>query len=100
MQILRVEPRGRRSSIVRVSGVGSSVGVEIYKVRHFRCRSLKGKGSRSGIRIVYAYLPDENKIVFIEAYTKQKQSNHNKGRIYKYFHKTKGLYYQTKKVQS
>lgn len=27
----------------------------IYKARKFACRSLKGKGSQSGIRIIYSY---------------------------------------------
>ena len=36
-------------------------GTEIYKVKHFRCKALS-KGSRSGIRVIYAYFPDNPKV--------------------------------------
>ena len=39
---------------------------EIYKARKFACRSLKGKGVYSGIRVVYAYFKEEDKIELIE----------------------------------
>jgi len=34
----------------------------------FSCKSLKGKGVRSGIRIIYAYYEEEDIIEFIEIY--------------------------------
>ena len=37
---------------------------KIFKVKKFACRSLKGKGARSGLRIIYAYFEEENKIEF------------------------------------
>ena len=40
----------------------------IYKVRHFRCKALKGKGSRSGIRVIYAYEQDKALVTLIEVY--------------------------------
>ena len=46
-------------------------GPEIYKARKFACRSLKGKGVYSGIRIIYAYFEDEDKVELIEIYYKQ-----------------------------
>lgn len=69
----------------RISDLGAGVRLPIYKVRHFRCASLKGRGSRSGIRVIYALNQDENKIIFIEMYSKSTQSNHNRERILKYF---------------
>lgn len=69
----------------RISGLGAGVSLPIYKVRHFRCASLKGKGSRSGIRVIYAFKEDEDKIIFIEMYHKNDQSNHNRERILMYF---------------
>ena len=39
----------------RISDLGKNVKFPVYKVTHFRCSDLKGKGSRSGIRIVYAF---------------------------------------------
>lgn len=92
-QAINVEPRGRPPQIVRVP-LGSLIEVEVYKVKHFRCKSLQGKGSRSGIRVVYAHIPDKNEIIFIEAYFKKDDSTDcDKKRIEKYFNKTNGLYY-------
>lgn len=42
----------------------------IYKVTKFACKALKGKGARSGMRLIYSYHPDEKKVVFIELYYK------------------------------
>jgi hypothetical protein len=44
--------------------------IQIYKIKKFTCKVLKGKGSRSGIRVVYAFHKLENKIVYIEIYYK------------------------------
>lgn len=84
---LSVEPRGRNPHIVRVSGLGNEIKSEIYKVKHFRCRALRGKGAKSGIRVIYAYLHSNEKIVFIEMYHKSKKSNFDKKRIFRYFSK-------------
>jgi len=69
----------------RISGLGEEVKVPIYKLKHFRCKSLKGKGSRSGIRVIYAYQQDKDKVTLIEVYHKNKQENENRERILKYF---------------
>jgi mRNA-degrading endonuclease RelE of RelBE toxin-antitoxin system len=42
----------------------------IYKARKFACRSLKGKGVRSGIRVIYAYEEDTDRIELVEIYYK------------------------------
>ncbi len=42
----------------------------IYKAKKFACRSLKGKGVRSGIRVIYAYFEKEDRIELIEIYYK------------------------------
>ena len=60
----------------------------IYKARKFACRSLKGKGSRSGIRVIYAFYPDNNKIEFIEIYFKGDKENEDKERIEEYLKET------------
>ena len=84
--VLEVTLPDRLRGTVRISGLGEDVKVPIYKVKHFRCQSLKGKGSRSGIRIIYAYEEDEDKITFIEIYyEKDGKRNHNEKRIQKYF---------------
>ncbi len=58
---------------------------KIYKVKKFACKSLKGKGVMSGIRIIYAYYNKEDIIEFIEIYYKSDKSNENKKRILNYY---------------
>ncbi|MBU0693919.1 MAG: hypothetical protein KKC11_04545 [Candidatus Omnitrophica bacterium] len=72
--------------VVRISDLGVNYP-EIYKARKFACRSLKGTGSRSGIRIIYAYYPDQEKIEFIEIYYKGDTDNENRQRILEYYKK-------------
>lgn len=68
-----------------VTGLGANVKTSIYKVKHFRSRDFRGKGSRSGFRIIYAHMHDSEKIIFIEIYHKNNKSNHDIERIKKYF---------------
>jgi len=56
---------------------------EIYKAKKFACRSLKGKGVHSGIRVIYAYFQDEDKIELIEIYYKGDKENEDRERIQK-----------------
>ena len=67
--------------IFEIQGVGNSDKLKFFKVKKFQCRNLKGRGARSGIRVIYAYFPAEQKIVFIEIYFKANQRNENKQRI-------------------
>lgn len=46
----------------------------VYKVKKFACKSLKGKGAQSGLRLIYAYFKDDDRIELIEIYFKEKQS--------------------------
>ena len=66
---LQAYPRGHEPRIFRINNLG--IQTEIFKVKHFRCVSMKGKGSLSGIRIVYAFFPEHLKIEFIEIYYKE-----------------------------
>ena len=54
---------------------------KIYKVRKFASKSLKGKGVQSGIRVIYAYFEDKNKIELIEIYYKSDKELEDKNRI-------------------
>lgn len=54
---------------------------QIFKAKKFACKSLKGKGANSGIRIIYAYYPDEDLIEFIEIYYKGDQPIESRERI-------------------
>ena len=70
--------------IVRINNLG--IQTEIYKVKRFACKALKGKGSRSGIRIIYAYFPDQEKLEFVEIYYKeQDDTDCDRGRILDYY---------------
>jgi len=66
--------------VVRISDLGIDYPI-IYKVKKFACKSIKGKGVRSGIRIIYAYYEKENIIEFIEIYHKSDKLNEDKERI-------------------
>jgi mRNA-degrading endonuclease RelE of RelBE toxin-antitoxin system len=58
---------------------------EIYKARKFACRSLKGKGVYSGIRLIYTYFEDEDKVELIEIYYKQDKEKEDRERILRYY---------------
>ncbi len=53
----------------------------VIKVKKIACRSLKGKGIQSGLRLIYAYFKNEQKITFIELYHKNDKENEDKQRI-------------------
>jgi len=48
--------------------------VQIYKIRKFACKALKGKGVRSGIRVIYAFYPEKFEVKFLEIYFKEKHN--------------------------
>ena len=56
----------------------------VYKAKKFACKSLKGKGVQSGIRVIYAYDEGKDKIVLIEIYFKGDKANEDKKRILEY----------------
>lgn len=60
-----------------------NLGIEtcIIKVKKIACKSLKGRGVNSGLRLVYAYFPNEQKIIFIELYHKNNKVSEDKNRI-------------------
>ncbi len=60
---------------------------KIYKATKFACRSLKGKGARSGIRVIYAYYEDIDKIEFIEIYYKGDKKTEDRDRIKRHYRK-------------
>ncbi len=78
------QPQEMRGTF-RISNLGINVKIPIYKVKHFRSLDFKGKGSKSGFRIIYAHMNEEHKIIFIEFYHKNNKMNHDVKRIKKYF---------------
>lgn len=72
------------SGIVQISRLSISEP-KIYKARKFACKSLKGRGSYSGIRIIYAYFEDDDRIELIEIYFKGDKEKEDRKRILKYY---------------
>lgn len=66
--------------IVRISGLGIEAP-KVFKVLRFACKSLKGTGSKSGIRITYVYDESQDNVVFVEMYFKGDKENEDRKRI-------------------
>jgi hypothetical protein len=49
--------------------------IQIYKLKKFSCKALKGKGNCSGIRIIYAFYPDKFLVEFLEIYFKERDDS-------------------------
>ncbi len=79
---LKIDNRG----VVRISDLGIECPL-IYKARKFTCKSLKGKGAASGIRVIYAYYAQEDIIEFIEIYYKGNKENEDRNRILRHYGK-------------
>ncbi len=58
--------------------------IQVSKLKKFACRALKGKGAKSGIRVIYAFYPNSFRVVFLEMYFKADQENETKQRIKAY----------------
>lgn len=71
-------------AIFHISDLGVA-SPKIYKAKKFACRALKGKGVQSGIRIIYAYDEEEDKLEFVEIYFKGDKESEERGRIERYY---------------
>lgn len=74
------EQKIETSSFVKIEG-GCGTKYLSYKVRKFACRALMGKGSHSGIRIIFIWESDLRKITFVEIYFKGDKPLENKERL-------------------
>ena len=77
--VLEVLPDERPPFSFRIDNLGLETC--IIKVKKIACKALKGKGVNSGLRLIYAYFPEEQKIIFIELYHKNDKENEDKQRI-------------------
>jgi len=73
---LKIDNKG----VFQIPGLGFE-SPKVYKGKKFACRSMKGKGSQSGIRVIYAYIESEDRIELIEIYYKGDKENEDRGRI-------------------
>lgn len=60
---------------------------KIFKVKKFACKALKGKGVHSGMRLIYAYFSEEDRLEFIQIYFKGDQENEDRERIKSFYFK-------------
>lgn len=82
-QVLEILPDARPPFSFRIDHLG--IESCIIKVKKIACKSLKGKGVHSGLRLVYAYFEEEAKIVFIELYHKNEKEREDRERIVQNF---------------
>jgi len=80
---LRIDNKG----IVQITDLQIE-NVNIYKAKKFACRSLKGKGVQSGIRIIYAYFEEKDRIELIEIYYKGDKKSEDRQRISRHYGKS------------
>lgn len=78
-RVLEVSPDERPPFSFRIDDLGLKTCV--IKVKKIACKSMKGRGVNSGLRLIYAHFPEENKIVFIELYRKNSKEIEDKERI-------------------
>jgi mRNA-degrading endonuclease YafQ of YafQ-DinJ toxin-antitoxin module len=82
-QVLEFMPDERPPFSFRIDNLG--IETCIIKVKKIAYRSLKGRGVNSGLRLIYAHFPDEQRIVFVELYHKNDKENEDRERILHYF---------------
>jgi len=52
-----------------------------WKIKKFACKSLKGRGVQSGVRVIYCWREIFSEVVFIEIYFKSEKENEDRERI-------------------
>ena len=77
--ILRVRPNEKPPFSYQINNLG--ITTCIIKVKKIACDSLKGRGVNSGLRLIYAHYPDEQKILFIDLYHKKDKEAEDRERI-------------------
>ena len=83
MKDLNDEPGQSPPFSFRIDGLG--IETCVIKVKKIACKSLKGRGVNTGLRLVYAYFEEEQRIVFVELYHKNNKDNEDRNRILNYF---------------
>jgi len=73
---LNIENEG----VKRIDDLGQ-VRLPVYKVKKFTCKSLKGKGSRTGLRLIYGFDAEKDRIELIEIYMKSDKAAEDRDRI-------------------
>ncbi len=82
-KVLEVKPEARPPFSFQIEGLGLESC--IIKVKKIACKSLKGRGVNTGLRLIYAHFIETQEIVFIELYHKNDKENEDRDRIKKNF---------------
>lgn len=78
-KVLEIMPDERPPFSFRIDNLG--IETCIIKVKKIACKAIKGRGVNSGLRLVYAFYPEEKRIIFIELYHKNDKETEDKQRI-------------------
>ena len=78
-QVLTTAPDVRPPFSFRIDNL--TLETCVIKVKKIACKSLKGRGVNSGLRLIYAYFKDQEKIIFVELYHKNDKESEDKQRI-------------------
>jgi len=78
-KVLQVLPDERPPFSFQIDNLGLKTC--IIKVRKMACKALKGRGINSGLRLLYAYFSESQKIIFIELYHKNDKENEDRARV-------------------
>lgn len=82
-RVLEVTPNERPPFSYRLDNL--EIESCVIKVKKIACKALKGKGVNSGLRLIYAYFPEEKKISLIELYHKNEKESEDRNRILAHF---------------
>ena len=67
-----------------IDDLGSTTA-PVFKAKKFACRSLKGRGVKSGIRVIYAYHKGCDRVELVEIYVKSDKEVEDRPRIKRYY---------------
>ena len=81
--VLEVTPDERPPFSFRLENLG--IKTCVIKVKKIACKALKGRGVNSGLRLIYAHFPDQQKVIFIELYHKSDKESEDRKRILENF---------------
>lgn len=81
--ILKVKPNEKPPFSFEINNLG--IETCIIKIKKIACDGLKGRGVNSGLRLIYAHFPNDQKITFIELYHKNDKENEDRKRIMENF---------------
>ena len=73
-----------RHGIFEIENTENNENLQFFKIKKFACKALKGRGSKSGIRVIYAFHCQSYKVDFIEIYFKGEKENEDRKRIKNY----------------